>query len=261
MLELTENFGAIKGNVNRQPTLRNRIYQIVRTFRFKGVRASLAHYYRRIIHILLRTTDAVGAEPPEAFVPSRLDERFAPGSFESPLRELAIQSPNAKWGLPYAPTHPEFFEQVVSNLPVQLTDYNFIDLGAGKGLALLLAAKYPFQSITGVEYSKVLADMAAENISEYQEHNGGHSSIQCVWGDAASFDFPHKPTVLYLFNPFQGKVMDCVIKNIENSLKATPRDLWVIYGIPWEGRKFRRSPMLETIEWNSDYSVHRSACR
>jgi tRNA1(Val) A37 N6-methylase TrmN6 len=38
---------------------------------------------------------------------------------------------------------------------VRLTDYSFIDLGAGKGLALLLASKYPFKSIVGVEYSKV----------------------------------------------------------------------------------------------------------
>jgi len=55
--------------------------------------------------------------------------------------------------------------------------------------------------------------------------------------------------------------MDRVIANLEESLRAAPRDLWVIYGIPWEGRKFRRSPMLQTIEWNSDYSLHRSTSR
>jgi predicted RNA methylase len=163
--------------------------------------------------------------------------------------------------LPYAPTHPEFFQKVVGSLPVKLADYNFVDLGAGKGLALLLASKYPFKSITGVEYSKVLADLATGNIRSIKEQPGMDRSIECIWGDATNFELPNSPTVLYLFNPFQGKVMDRVIANIENSLRAAPRDLWVVYGIPWEGRKFRRSPMLETIEWNSDYSLHRSLCR
>jgi hypothetical protein len=256
MLELTDNLGAIKGNVNRSPTLPNRLYQIARTFQFKGTKASLAHYCSRVYHLFLRNN-----EVHKASEPGICDPRFAAGSFDSPLRELAIQSPNAKWGLPYAPTHPEFFDKVVGSLPVRLTDYSFIDLGAGKGLALLLASKYPFNSITGVEYSKVLADMANENISAYKEQGGGHASLQCIWGDAANFELPGGPTVLYLFNPFQGKGMDRVIANIENSLRTAPRDLWVIYGIPWEGRKFRRSPMLETMEWNSDYSLHRSTRR
>lgn len=255
MLELTDNLSAIEGKVNRMPTLRNRLYQVARTFHFKGTRASLSHYGGRVFHLMVRTNEKA-QEDEESVV----DQRFAAGSFESPLRELAIQSPNAKWGLPYAPTHPDFFGKVVGSLPVQLTDYNFIDLGAGKGLALLLASKYPFQKIIGIEYSKVLVDLATENISSYKEQGGNHSSIECIWGDAADFDLPNSPTVLYLFNPFQGRVMDRVIANLENSLRAVPRDLWVIYRIPWEARKFHRSPMLETIEWNPDYSLHRSTC-
>jgi hypothetical protein len=256
MLELSDDLSVLEGKVNRMPTLRNRLFQVARTFQFKGAKASLAHYGGRILPFLRK-----GDEKQLVAEKDVVDQRFAAGSFESPLRELAIQSPNAKWGLPYAPTHPAFFEQVVGGLPVRLKDYDFIDLGAGKGLALLLASNYPFKSITGVEYSKVLANQATENISSYKDQGGEHGAIKCIWGDAANFELPHTPTVLYLFNPFQGKVMDSVIANLEQSLRAAPRDLWVIYGIPWEGRKFRRSPMLKTIEWNSDYSLHRSTSR
>jgi hypothetical protein len=256
MLELTDDLTVVEGKVNRMPTLRNRLFQMARTFQFKGAKASLTHYAGRVFPFL-RKADEKQHIPEESLV----DQRFAADSFESPLRELAIQSPNAKWGLPYAPTRPAFFEQVVGSLPVRLNDYDFIDLGAGKGLALFLASKYPFKSITGVEYSKVLVNQATENISSYQELGGGHGAPKCIWGDAVNFELPQTPTVLYLFNPFQGKVMDRVIANLEESLRVAPRDLWVIYEIPWEGRKFRRSPMLKTIEWNSDYSLHRSASR
>ena len=116
----------------------------------------------------LRKADEKQHIPEEELGRSTLRRR----QFESPLRELAIQSPNAKWGLPYAPTRPAFFEQVVGSLPVRLNDYDFIDLGAGKGLALFLASKYPFKSITGVEYSKVLVNQATENISSYKSWGG-----------------------------------------------------------------------------------------
>jgi hypothetical protein len=257
MLELTENLSAIKGKVNRTPTFSNRMHQIMRTFQFKGAKASLSHYGRRALQVVLRKHE----EEPIACDATVCDQRFAAESYDARLDDLAIQSPNAKWGLPYVPTQQDFFDKVVQSLPVRLEDYSFIDLGAGKGLALLLAANYPFSSITGVEYAKTLADLAADNIRAHQEENGTRSPIHCMWGDAADFQFPHEPAVLYLFNPFQGKVMDQVIANLENSLRTAPRDLWVIYGIPWEGRKFRRSAMFDTIEWNSDYSLHRSVRR
>lgn len=256
MLEAATNLDAIEGKVNRLPTLSNRVYQIARNLRFHGATASFSHYGSRALQILARKT-----EPRDASTEKISDERFAAGSFESSLRELVIQSPNAKWGLPYAPTNPEFFGKVVASLPVNLAGYDFIDFGAGKGLALLLASKFPFKSITGVEYSQVLADTARENLRSCREQDTARRSIDCVWGDAANFRFPLSPTVLYLFNPFQGKVMDRVIENLESSLRAAPRDLWVIYENPWEGRKFRRSPILETLEWKADYSLHRSIIR
>jgi hypothetical protein len=256
MMEAAKNLDAIEGKVNRLPTLSNRFYQVARNLRFRGATGALSHYGGRALQILTGTTESRDAASEEAS-----DERFAAGSYESPLRELAIQSPNAKWGLPYAPTNPDFFETVVANLPINLSEYDFVDLGAGKGLALLLASKFPFKSITGVEYSKVLAETAVENLRSCKEQEGNRRPIDCLWGDAANFEFAPSPTVLYLFNPFQGKVMDRVIANIESSLSTTPRDLWVIYGIPWEGRKFRRSPMLETLEWKADYSLHRSVSR
>jgi hypothetical protein len=256
MFHSTKSVETIDGRINSTPTLTNRFYQVTRNFQFKGAKTSLSHYFRRARHILLRVDENAGEPGPVA-----CDERFAAENPDARLDDLVIQSPNAKWGLPYAPTHEEFFHRVMRSLPVPLEDYTFIDLGAGKGLALLLASGYSFKSIIGVEYSRRFTDMACQNIRAYQEQGRSHPSVRCVCGDASDFELPMEPTILYLFNPFQGKVMDRVIANIERSLRSTPRDLWIVYHVPWEGRKFQRNPMFETIEWNSEFSLHRSIHR
>ena len=150
MIESTE---AITGFVNRTPTLNNRLSSIVRTLQFRGAKASLAHYSQRAVQILKRQS------PPEtAPDPVAAEGRFAQGDFGAPLTELAIESPNARWGLPYVPTHREFFATAMGSLPIAFDEYDFVDLGAGKGFALLLAAGYHFRSVPGVEYSKVFAE-------------------------------------------------------------------------------------------------------
>jgi predicted RNA methylase len=246
----------VKGAINHHPTYRNRVSLVFATIHVKGLRAGVSHYSQRLIHLL---TNRYGK--PANDEPDGPDGRFVPERNNERLEYLAIQSPNVKWGLPYAPWSPEFFDKAIGSLAVRTSDYDFVDLGAGKGLPLLLASKYSFKSITGVEYSRTLADAARMNIAAHQKQNGSKVRIQCVCGDAAEFQFPNEPTVVYLFNPFQGKVMDRVIANLETSLRAVPRDLWVIYANPWEGRKFRRSAMFETIEWNLEYSIHRSILR
>jgi hypothetical protein len=252
MPSLTKSYSVAKGRVKQSPTFRNRIYRFMATFHFNGVEAGVSHYCHRIVHKLTGN---------DAYKPNISDERFSADNVDSGPDELVIQSPNVKWGSPYEPWRKDLFDKAVQSLPIRLDDYSFVDFGAGKGLALLLAANYSFKSIVGVEYSKTLADTATANIQDYQKQRGSHPCIQCVWADAADFELPNGPTVLYLCNPFQGKVMDRVIANIEKSLQTYPRDLWVIYGTPWEVRKFRRSAMFKTIEWNSEYSLHRSICR
>jgi SAM-dependent methyltransferase len=256
MSQLTEHWCPIEGDVPRAPTLPNRIYQLLATFRFHGVQAGVVDYYQRLQCKVLNK-----GRRQEECESSNRDQRFAVGDGQDRLHDLVIQSPNAKWGLPYEPTHPGLLDRAVQSLPIRLADYDFVDFGAGKGLALLLASRYPFKSITGIEYSKSLADVASLNIRADKEQSGSRACIQCIWADAADFQLPNTPTVLYLFNPFQGVVMDRVIANIEKSLRSFPRDLWVLYENPWEGRKFRRSRLFETIEWNEKYSIHRSRCR
>ena len=234
-------------------TFRNRVYWVFASFHFKGLEGSIRHYCQRLPGLLAGKPGS-----PLGYQPSLCSDQFAAVPMANRVDELAMQGRNAKWGVRYDPSPEGLFREIVAALPLRLTDYNFIDLGAGKGWVLILASEYPFKRIIGVEYSKMLVDAANNNIRSQRRLTGSQVNAQCIWGDAADFEIPLEPTVLYLFNPFQGKVMDRVIANIEHSLASTPRDLWVIYLSPWEIRKFRRSPTFETIEWKPEYSIHRA---
>jgi predicted rRNA methylase YqxC with S4 and FtsJ domains len=55
----------------------------------------------------------------------------------------------------YSSSGNKYLENVLQNLNIQPTD-NIIDLGCGKGGALITMAKFPFKEIYGVEYSEGL---------------------------------------------------------------------------------------------------------
>jgi predicted RNA methylase len=136
----------------------------------------------------------------------------------------------------------------------------FVDLGAGKGEVLLLAAEYGFRRIVGVEYSEALAEAASANIRDAKFLQC--EDVSCIHSDAVDFVFPHDPTVLYLYNPFQGRVMDKVVKNIRRSLQTMLQDFWIVYVNPWEHRKFARGHHFQTVveNWSTASSSSSAVC-
>jgi hypothetical protein len=64
----------------------------------------------------------------------------------------------------YAPVSPQYFLSALENVNIRYQDFTFIDLGSGKGRALLLASEFPFQEIIGVELGPELHEIAKKNI-------------------------------------------------------------------------------------------------
>jgi len=81
--------------------------------------------------------------------------------------------------------------------------YSFVDVGAGKGRALLLAAELPFRKVVGVELSEELASIARGNVARWSRVARINARrIRVVQGDAAKFRWPRTPLLVYLYNPF-----------------------------------------------------------
>ena len=94
----------------------------------------------------------------------------------------------------------------------------FVDMGSGKGRALLLTSHYPFKEIISVEFSENLYKIASSNISIYKDKLQQCYRIQSVCEDVTDFEIPKEKIVFYLFNPFDDHIMRTVLSNIEESI-------------------------------------------
>jgi SAM-dependent methyltransferase len=123
---------------------------------------------------------------------------------------------------PYQPTDPALFHEMMAGLPIDFSQFTFIDIGSGKGRTLLLASEYPFRKIVGVEILAELDRAAQENIQAYKSPTKRCSQIQAICADARDFELPDEPLVLYLFNPLPEAPLLQLMERLGKSLAAAP---------------------------------------
>jgi len=162
-------------------------------------------------------------------------------------------------GRQYQPTDPALFREIVGGLGVDYREFTFIDLGSGKGRALLLASDYPFRRIIGVELLPELHGIAQVNLRKYRSPAQQCSAFELWCGDARQFAFPAEPTVLFTFDPFPEHVLRAVMARLGRSLEEHPRRLYVIYQNPVQESAFMKAaPFLKKIAGTIQYSVFRN---
>jgi hypothetical protein len=147
------------------------------------------------------------------------------------LEALHIPSANLLHGVRYEPINPHAFHELM-RLAGNVEGRTFIDFGAGKGRAMLLAAESPLRKILGVEFAPQLVAVCRQNLSDYQNPKRRCWDIEIHEGDAAELVLPNEPLVLFFYNPFDAPVMARVVDNVRRSLEAQPRPVTVIYHTP-----------------------------
>ena len=161
-------------------------------------------------------------------------------------------------GNPYFATDPWLFEQMMNALPIRFQDFTFIDLGSGKGRALLLAAKQGFQRVIGVEFMPELHRAAEENIRKFVPKFRLSAQVQSVCTNALDFEFPVAPLVVYLFNPFPEPVFAAVLNNLRRSWEQNPRPVYVPYRYLEFERLLEESDWLTKIAGTEQWVVYKS---
>jgi SAM-dependent methyltransferase len=159
---------------------------------------------------------------------------------------------------PYQPTEPALFHEMLSSLHLDHREFTFIDLGSGKGRALLMAAEYPFRRILGVELLPQLNRIAQENLRKYKSGKQKSFNLKAACGDACTFVFPPEPTVLYLFNPLPESGLKQVLGNLEQSLDECSRQVYVLYHDPLLEHVLSQSAWLQKIGGTHQYCVYAS---
>lgn len=161
-------------------------------------------------------------------------------------------------GGPYQPIPPAEFRESLAQLPIRFEDFTFIDLGSGKGRALLLASEYPFRRILGVELLPELHAAALENIAKFSRTGQKRRAIEAVCRDAREYEFPCEPLVAFFFNPFPAAVLETVLERLERSLREQPRPAWVVYHNPVHEDVFARRALLERIAATQQFVIFRA---
>jgi SAM-dependent methyltransferase len=172
----------------------------------------------------------------------------------------------------YQPTDPAAFREMLDGLQKTLAqssnfdqgalnfrDFTFIDLGSGKGRTLLMASDYPFRRIVGVELIPALHQIAQENVRQYKSESQKCFALETICADAIRFPFPEEPLVVFLFNPFGETGMRQVIANLERSLSARPRQVYVLYHNPLLEHTLSESGALKKIVGAQQYSLFGSS--
>jgi SAM-dependent methyltransferase len=99
-----------------------------------------------------------------------------------------------------------------------------LDLGCGKGGALITFARLGFAHVDGVEISPELCAIARRNLALL-----GMNHARILEGDAAQFVDLDGYGAVYMYNPFPRSVVRAVVSNLAASLKRAPRPFILIY--------------------------------
>jgi SAM-dependent methyltransferase len=135
----------------------------------------------------------------------------------------------------------------------------FLDIGAGKGRAMLLASQHPFLRVEGVELNADLARIAAENVALWQNDPTSNSlaPITLHHADATKHPLPSGPTLAFLFHPFELPILRRFLRHIETHRDGTahaenPFDL--IYANAEHGSLLDRHPAFTRL-WVGDVAM------
>jgi SAM-dependent methyltransferase len=160
-----------------------------------------------------------------------------------PVERLGVDMAIIPFIKAYGGSQPSIVRAALSVLP-GLECYNFIDLGCGKGRALIVAAQFPFRRVLGVELSPKLVKIARANMTKVRQRYPGVSNIEVVEDNAASFLLPTGKIVLFIYHSFSEKLITELLENIERGLVRDIEHLFLVYYNPVWGTLFDRSRLL-----------------
>jgi len=144
------------------------------------------------------------------------------------VKKLSIKGDNIEHAELYQGANYYLLEKVFDYLQSIKVTKNIVDYGCGKGRVLAVAAYYGFSKITGVEFAKELCDTARKTIMPVQQRFP-EKIFNVIHANAVDHKIEKDTNVFFFFNPFDEVVMLAVAKNILQSLKENPREVYVVY--------------------------------
>jgi hypothetical protein len=104
----------------------------------------------------------------------------------------------------------------------------FVDYGAGRGRAVVLAATRPFRRVLGVEVRAEFAADARANLRRAARRLRC-PQVEIVEANATDVGVPDDATLLHFFDPFAGTTLERLVDEIPASLRRHPRTVTILF--------------------------------
>jgi hypothetical protein len=146
------------------------------------------------------------------------------------------------------------FRAMLAMLPQGVIERStFVDIGAGLGRAMILAAEHPFKQVWGIELSPGLYEVANENLDVARRRKLRCSDLRIVRGDARIADYPSGNLVVFLFNPFDADALWMTLDALAH--RSNAGDVYLLYHTPVERAVIDAQPEWRELGVAQDVAV------
>ena len=117
------------------------------------------------------------------------------------LDKLGVEKNKLEHAVMYQQTHSLPLKKLLKHIKIPEGKV-FVDLGCGKGKALIISSKFGFREVRGVEFSPLLCDIARKNCLIYKEKKKSKVKFSIIESDVREYLLEDDEDVFYLNNPF-----------------------------------------------------------
>jgi SAM-dependent methyltransferase len=142
---------------------------------------------------------------------------------------------------PYGASQPSIIRRAITALGT-IDDYEFFDIGCGKGRAMVVASEFPFRNISGIELSSQLTKVARRNIGIVRRRFPSRPSVDAIEGNAITFPLPKAKLVLFFCHSFGEELLSQLMRNLEVAISSGIGPVFFIYYNPVHGNVLDASP-------------------
>jgi SAM-dependent methyltransferase len=151
------------------------------------------------------------------------------------------------------------WRQILAAVDLDPAQSTFLDLGAGRGRALLFAAETGFARVIGVELDPVLAADAERNLARWLARRGRHAderSFTVLVGDAATVELPDGPVLVLVYNSFGPETLRRALTRVIEGQRRRPRPVRLCYLNAQHPEVVAEQPALVAIARADDWILY-----
>jgi len=167
--------------------------------------------------------------------------------------KTSVPEPLLRHASIYQPVNFFIAEWLFAQVPENLKQTVFADIGCGMGRVLVMALYKGFKKVEGIDVSPEMCNHAIAILDDkIKDISGSSFCIAC--DNAENHPINEDVGVIFLFNPFDEFIMKGLIGQVIQSLLKKPREMMVLYSSPmhknlWLNAGFRETCSTKKLKW------------